>query len=243
MDLVTAAEIQALVLSVKVAVTATIVSLPFAIGAAYIMANRQFPGKGLLNILLHIPLVVPPVVIGYALLVWLAPTAAFGAWLQTLGLNPSFAWQGAAIASAIMAFPLMVRSIRQSFEAESVDLCHVAATLGATPVQQFIRISLPLAVPGILTGSVLGFARAIGEFGATITFAANIPGVTQTLPLALYTAAQSPGGEEQAFRFAVLCLLPAIASLIVSEYLSRRADRNRTTGRQAGIIRAERHAA
>ncbi|MCK0070584.1 molybdate ABC transporter permease subunit [Kordiimonas laminariae] len=215
-------EIDALLLSLKVALWAIALGLPLAVFTAYRMARSDFRGKFLLDGMLHIPLVVPPVVIGFLLLIAFSHNSSFGAWLNRVGLNPSFQWQGAAIASGIMAFPLMVRSIRQAFEAEPKEYGEVAQTLGLSPYTIFRRISLPHALPGILSGSVLGFARAIGEFGATITFVANIPGLTQTLPLALFQAAQTPGGEEIAARFALLCLIPAIGSLIISEWLSRR---------------------
>lgn len=215
-------EITALGLSLKVAVVATLIALPFAIATAYLMARRDFRGKLVVDTLLHLPLVVPPVVIGYLLLIVFSPSGIFGGWLADIGLSPAFKWQGAAIASGVMAFPLMVRSIRQAFDAEANAYREVAATLGLSNWTIFQQISLPLALPGILSGSVLGFARAIGEFGATITFVANIPGLTQTLPLALYTAAQSPGGEAAAARFAILCLIPAIGSIVLSEWLLRR---------------------
>ncbi len=220
--MLTQIEIDALLLSLKVALWATGVALPIAITVAYWLANRDFHGKIFVDTLLHIPLVVPPVVIGYLLLITLAPTSTVGALLENIGLNPAFKWQGAAIASGIMAFPLMVRSIRQAFEAEPREYKEVASTLGLSSFKHFQKISLPNALPGILSGSVLGFARAIGGFGATITFVANIPGFTQTLPLALFSAAQSPEGEIIAARFAVLCLIPALASLLISEWLSRR---------------------
>ncbi|WP_262691333.1 molybdate ABC transporter permease subunit [Kordiimonas aestuarii] len=220
-------EIEALLLSFKVAIWATVVSLPLAIVIGHTMARRDFYGKSLVEVLVHAPLVVPPVVVGYLLLVLLAPNSVLGGWLASTGLSPAFKWQGAALASGLMALPLMIRAIRQAFEAEPKAYREVAATLGATARQRFWRISLPLAVPGILSGVALGFARAIGEFGATITFAANIPGLTQTLPLALYSAAQSPGGEAAAARLALLCLVPAFASLMISEWLTRRARRKR----------------
>ncbi|GHF25618.1 molybdate ABC transporter permease [Kordiimonas sediminis] len=220
--MITPAEGQALWLSVKVALVAVTVALPFAVFVAYAFARWSFPFKSFLNVLVHIPLVVPPVVIGYLLLVTTTPTSKFGGWLSDLGLNPSFTWGAAAIASGVMAFPLMVRAVRQAFESQPIALTEIAETLGASRYRRFLTINLPLAVPGILTATVLGFGRAIGEFGATITFAANIPGVTQTLPLALYTAAQSPGGEEAAFRLTLLCLIPAVISLITSEWLTRR---------------------
>jgi len=218
-------EIEALGLSLKVALSATLIALPLAIAVAYWLARHEFRGKLIVDTFIHIPLVVPPVVVGYMLLLALAPSGGIGAWLSSVGLSPAFKWQGAAIASGIMAFPLMVRSIRQAFEAEPTAYREVAATLAVSRWAQFWRISLPLAYSGVLSGAVLGFARAIGEFGATITFAANIPGLTQTLPLALYSAAQSPGGEEAAARLALLCLIPALASLAASEWLLRRARR------------------
>ena len=220
-------ELAALTLSFKVAVWATLISLPLAIIIGLMMARRSFPGKSMVEVLIHAPLVVPPVVVGYLLLILLAPNSALGGWLEALGISPAFKWQGAALASGLMAFPLMIRAIRQAFEAEPPMYREVAATLGAGPWRSFWRISLPLAVPGILSALALGFARAIGEFGATITFVANIPGLTQTLPLALYSAAQSPGGEAAAARLALLCLVPAIGSLAVSEWLSRRARKRR----------------
>ena len=223
--MLTASEIEALSLSLKVAGVSTVFLFPVTIALAYILAQRNFAGKILLEIIVYFPLVVPPVVIGYLLLITLSPATTFGAFLSDLGINPSFSWQGAAIASGIMAMPLMVRAIRQAFEAEQPIYKDVAATLGASSLRRFFTISLPLAIPSLLTAYVLGFARAIGEFGATITFAANIPGLTQTLPLALYTEAQTPGGEDAAFRLALLCLIPAIISLLISELLSRKARR------------------
>ena len=217
-------EIAALGLSLKVALWAVVFGLPLAVFTAYFLARKQFAGKFIVDTLIHIPLVVPPVVVGYALLLLLAPNSSFGGWLASIGLSPAFKWQGAAIASGLMAFPLMVRSIRQAFEAEQTSYREVAETLPVPAWTQFTRISLPLAYPGILSGAVLGFARAIGEFGATITFVASIPGLTQTLPLALYSAAQTPGGETAAMRFAFLCLIPAVGSLAVSNWLSRRAE-------------------
>ncbi|MEX0299833.1 MAG: molybdate ABC transporter permease subunit [Kordiimonas sp.] len=218
----TAVEIEALSLSLKVAFWATLLALPLAISTAYFLSRRHFRGKFLIETIIHIPLVVPPVVVGYLLLITLAPTSYIGSLLSSAGISPAFKWQGAAIASGVMAFPLMVRSIRQAFDAEPIHYSETAETLGIPKSTHFWRVSLPLAYQGILSGTVLGFARAIGEFGATITFAANIPGLTQTLPLALYSAAQAPGGETPAARLALLCLIPALASLAASEWLSRR---------------------
>jgi len=229
--MLTPVEIEALLLSLKVALVATLVTLPIAIATAYWLARYEFKGKIFVDTAIHIPLVVPPVVVGYILLVSLAPTGSVGGWLVSVGLSPAFKWQGAAIASGVMAFPLMVRAIRQAFEFEPAAYREAASTLAIPAWKQFWRISLPLAYTGILSGAVLGFARAIGEFGATITFAANIPGLTQTLPLALYSAAQAPGGETAAARLALLCLIPAVASLAASEWLLRRARRRRGLNR------------
>ncbi len=215
-------EIAALFLSIKVAIAATLIGLPIAIATGYWLARTDFRGKVFVETLVHIPLVVPPVVVGFVLLLVFTATNPFGAWLADYGLNPAFTWVAAAIASGIMAFPLMVRSIRQAFEAEPAAYSDVAQTLGVDGIARFIRISLPLAYPGIISAGVLGFARAIGEFGATITFAANIPGLTQTLPLALYSAAQSPGGEPVALRLAIISLVPAIGSLLAAEWLQRK---------------------
>jgi len=223
--MLTQMEIEALYLSIKVALWATAIALPFAVFSALIMARTTFIGKSFVDTLLHIPLVVPPVVVGYILLLTLAPNSSFGSLLSNIGLNPSFKWQGAAIASGLMAFPLMVKSIRLSFETEPKQYREAAATLGLSKTIRFLKVSLPMAYPGIVAGTALGFARAIGEFGATITFAANIPGMTQTLPLALYSAAQSPGGEDSALRLAFLCLIPALGSLMISQWLGKKAQR------------------
>lgn len=220
-------EIEAVLLSVRVALVATIAGLPLAIALAYWLAHTPARGRILVDTLVQIPLVVPPVVVGFALLLLFSINSPVGAWLQSYGLNPAFTWVAAAIASGIMAFPLMVRSLRQAFEAEPPAYGDAAKTLGVDGAARFFRVSLPLALPGLISAGVLGFARAIGEFGATITFAANIPGLTQTLPLALYTAAQSPGGEEAGLRLALLSLIPAIGSLLVAEWLHRRHAPNR----------------
>lgn len=217
-------EIEALALSFKVAVTATAIGLPFAVWVAYFLSRYEFRGKFIVETMVHIPLVVPPVVVGFALLILFTPVSGFGRWLSDIGLNPAFTWVAAAIASGVMAFPLMVRSIRQAFDAEPLEYGEVAQTLGVDGLARFFRVSLPIAAPGLVSATVLGFARAIGEFGATITFAANIPGLTQTLPLALYSAAQSPGGEIAAFRLALLSLIPAVGSLLVAEWLQRRGS-------------------
>lgn len=214
-------EIEALLLSVKVALVATAAGLPFSVAIAYWLAHTNSKVRLIVDTAIQLPLIVPPVVVGFALLLLFSVTSPVGAWLQSVGLNPAFTWVAAAIASAIMAFPLMVRSIRQAFEAEHPSYADAAKTLGVDGFSRFMRISVPLALPGMISATVLGFARAIGEFGATITFAANIPGLTQTLPLALYTAAQSPGGEEAGLRLAFLSLIPAVGSLLIAEWLQR----------------------
>ena len=217
-----AAEISALLLSLKVALVAIIFALLPAIAIAYILAKKDFRGKVLLDVFVYLPLVVPPVVTGYILLILLAPTTIAGNFLDQLGIGMAFTWRGAALAAGIMAFPLMVRAFRLGFEAEPPRLHLAAKSMGASIFQRFWYISLPLAIPSIFTGISLGFARALGEFGATITFVSNIEGLTRTLPLALYTATQSPGGDAPALRLAFLCLIPAFISLFVSEWLARR---------------------
>jgi len=217
------AELLAFLLSLRVAVVATVVGLPIAILVAWVLARHDFRGKTVVDVLIHAPLVLPPVVVGYLLLVTFTPNGMIGRFMEnTLGFGFAFTWQGAALAAFIMALPLMVRSIRLSFEAQDPKLELAARTLGAGGFKTFFRITLPLALPGVLTGSLLGFARALGEFGATITFVANIPGLTQTLPLALYSAIQAPGGEAAALRLMVLSLVIAFAALGFSEYLARR---------------------
>lgn len=215
-------EFEALMLSLKVALWASFASLPLAIGAAWILARTRFWGHGLFNAALHLPLVVPPVVVGYVLLVGFGRNGIIGAWLFDLfGVTFAFSWRGAAVAAAVMAFPLMVRAIRLSIEAVDRGLEQAAGTLGASPAKVFATITLPLILPGIVTGIILAFARALGEFGATITFVSNIPGETQTLPLALYTLTQAPGGEAAAQRLAVLAVGVALAALMASEIMAR----------------------
>lgn len=216
-------EWEALALSLKVAVWATLGSLPLGILVAWLLARFRFPGHGIVNGIIHLPLVLPPVVVGYGLLVLLGRGGLVGAWLfDTFGISFAFTWKGAAVAAAVMAFPLMVRAMRLSLEAIDPGLEQAARTLGANPTRVFFTITLPLMLPGVVTGAVLAFARALGEFGATITFVSNIPGETQTLPLALYTFTQIPGGENSALRLAVLAILVALAALMASEYLARR---------------------
>ena len=218
-------EWQAVALSLKVAFWATLISLPFAVFVAYALARWTFPGRQLLNGLVHLPLILPPVVTGYLLLLTFSPRAPVGAFLGDLGIVFAFRWTGAVLAAAIMAFPLMVRAIRLSLESVDVKLEQASATLGASPFWVFATVTLPLTVPGILTGSILAFAKAMGEFGATITFVSNIPGETQTLPTAIYSFLQVPGGEDSALRLVILSVLVSMGALIASEILSRRIAR------------------
>ncbi|MEL7257831.1 MAG: molybdate ABC transporter permease subunit [Pseudomonadota bacterium] len=221
----TAAEWAALSLSLKVSFWAVLISLPFAIAVAWLLARRDFPGKSLVSALVHLPLVLPPVVTGYLLLLTFGKTGAIGAWLADIGIVLAFRWTGAALAAAIMGFPLMVRAIRLAIESVDPKLEEAAETLGAGRTARFTRITLPLIAPGILAGVVLGFAKAMGEFGATITFVANIPGETQTLPSAIYAFLQVPGGEEGAIRLTLLAVAVAIGAVLVSEWLARRVSR------------------
>lgn len=216
----------AIALSVRVAVVATLASLPVAILAGYALARWHFRGKSLLNGLLLLPLVLPPVVTGYLLLLTFGRQGAVGAFLHdAFGITFSFRWTGAALASAVMGFPLMLRAIMLSFETIDRRLEAAAGTLGAGPVWTFLLVSLPLAVPGVLGGMILCFAKSLGEFGATITFVSNIPGETQTIPSAIYTYTQVPGGETGAMRLALVSIVIALAALVASEALSRRAAR------------------
>jgi len=217
------AELTAILLSLKVASASTAASLPFAIAIAWLLARRRFALRALLDALVHLPMVLPPVVVGYALLVLMGRNGVIGAWLaEHLGISIAFRWTGAALASAVMGFPLLVRSIRLSMEGIDPRLEHAAATLGAGHWRVFFRITLPLALPGVAAGCVLGFARSLGEFGATITFVSNIPGQTQTLSSAIYQLMQVPGGEAGIWRLAVASVMISLAALIVSEWLVRR---------------------
>jgi molybdate transport system permease protein len=219
-------EIGIILLSVKVAVWSVIISLPFGLAAAHVLARREFPGKSLFDALVHLPLVLPPVVVGYGLLMLFGRRGPLGVFLEDwFGIAVAFRWSGAAIASAIMSFPLMVRAMRLSMEAIDPKLEAAAQTLGAGRLGVLLTITLPLALPGILTGMLLAFARSLGEFGATITFVSNIPGETQTLPLAIYALWQVPGGEAAAQRLCVLSLVLSLAALLLSEALVRRANR------------------
>ncbi|MBZ8118756.1 molybdate ABC transporter permease subunit [Roseovarius sp. LXJ103] len=216
------AEWAALMLSLRVSFVAVIVSLPLAVYVAWLLARGQFRGHALLSALVHLPLVLPPVVTGYLLLLTFGRNGAIGGMLESVGIVLAFRWTGAALAAAIMGFPLMVRAIRLSIEAVDPKLEEAAATLGAPRWAVFMRVTLPLIAPGILAGTVLGFAKAMGEFGATITFVANIPGETQTLPSAIYAFLQVPGGEGGAMRLLVLSLVVAVGAVLVSEWLARR---------------------
>ena len=219
-------EAEALALSLRVAGWSVLCSLPIGILVAYLLARRQFWGKTLVDGLVHLPMVVPPVVVGYLLLILFGRQGPVGAWLYDwFGITVIFTWKGAAMAAAVMAFPLMVRAIRLSLEAVDMRLEAAARTLGAGRVRVFVTVTLPLIAPGILTGAVLAFARSLGEFGATITFVSNIPGETRTLPIALYTATQIPGGEGAAFRLAAISVVLALAALVASEVLARQIRR------------------
>jgi molybdate transport system permease protein len=216
-------EIEALKLSLWVSAWAVAGSLPLGVLTAWMLARLTFPGKSILDGLIHLPLVLPPVVIGYLLLVGFGRKGIFGAWLYEIaGLTLAFNWKGAAVAAAVMAFPLMVRAVRLSIENVDRGMESAARTLGAGPVRVFFTITLPLITPGILTGFILAFARSLGEFGATITFVSNIRGETQTLPLALYTLTQVPDGDIGAMRLCIISVIIAMGALVASEALSRR---------------------
>jgi len=218
----TPAELAIVWLSLKVAIVATLLSAVPAIAVGWLLARHRFWGRTALDVLVHIPLVVPPVVIGYVLLRLLGRRGVIGEWLdQNLGLQFSFRWTGAAIAAAVMSFPLIVRAIRLGFEGVDRKVEESAATLGASPWRVFFTISLPLALPGLIAGLLIGFAKALGEFGATITFVSNIPGETQTLALAIYTQIERPGGEAAATRLIWLSVAISVLALVASELLAR----------------------
>ncbi len=225
-DWLTPEEWAAVALSLKVSAWATVLSLPFALAVAWALARRRFPGWTLFNALVHLPLVLPPVVTGYVLLLTFGRNGPAGQVLeQVFGLTLAFRWTGAVLAAAVMAFPLMVRAIRLGFEAVDRDLEEAAGTLGAPPPLVFLTVTLPLMAPAILAGAVLAFAKAMGEFGATITFVANIPGQTQTLPTAIYSLLQVPGQDGAVLRLASLSLILALGALVASEALARRLAR------------------
>ena len=226
MSWLTPLEVEALGLSLRVAVASVVFSLPLGLAAAWLLARRDFPGKSLVDGVIHLPLVVPPVVVGYALLVMLGRRGPVGGFLyDVFGVTIAFTWKGAAVAAAVMAFPLMVRAMRLSLEAVDRRLEAAARTLGAGRTRVFVTVTLPLMAPGILAGVVLAFARALGEFGATITFVSNIPGETRTLPIALYTLTQTPDGEAAAARVALIAVGLALAAVVASEWLARRLAR------------------
>lgn len=215
------------VLSLQVSLAAIAGALPVAFCLAWVLARMRFPGKILLDGLVHLPLVLPPVVIGWLLLIAFAPEGPGGRFLALFGVSVLFRWTGAAIAAAVMALPLMVRAIRLSLEAVDPRLEQAARTLGAGPWRTFVTITLPLAAPGVLAGAVLGFARSLGEFGATITFVSNIPEETRTLPLAIYAALQLPGGDSAVWRLALMAVALSLAALVASEALSRASGNGR----------------
>jgi molybdate transport system permease protein len=218
------AEWTAIRLSLRISFVAMIVSLPFAIAIAMLLARGRFWGKSILNGVVHLPLILPPVVTGFLLLILFGKRGPIGAFLaEYTGIVLSFRWTGAALACAVMAFPLMVRSIRLSIEAVDRRLEQAASTLGAGPIWVFLTVTLPLVLPGVIAGMVLAFAKAMGEFGATITFVSNIPGETQTLSAAIYTFTQVPGGDAGAFRLTLISIVISMAALIVSEILANLA--------------------
>jgi molybdate transport system permease protein len=213
----------AVALSLRVATVATMVSLPFGIAIAWLLARKDFYGKTLLNAVIYLPLVLPPVVTGYLLLIAFGRRGLFGEALANIGIVFAFRWTGAALACGVMAFPLMVGAIRLSIEAVDRKFEDAAATLGASKAWTIATVTLPLALPGIIAGAVLAFARALGEFGATITFVSNIPGETQTISAAIYTLTQVPGGDAQAFKLVIVAVIISLVALIVSEWFGRRA--------------------
>ena len=224
--MLSAAEWDALELSARVAAWATVASLPFGVWTGWLLARRDFRGKFVLEALVQLPMVVPPVVPGYLLLWLLGPGGALGGWLESrFGVAVAFTWKGAVIASAVMAFPLLVQPVRVAFRLIDVRLEHAASTLGASPWNAFRTVALPLALPGVMAGAVLCFSRSLGEFGATMAFVGNIPGETRTLPLAIYSFMHVPGGEAAAARLVVLSLVLALAALAGSHWLTRRAER------------------
>ena len=223
MEFFSPVEYEIFLLSLRVAFWGVICSLPFAILVALLLARCSFPGKFILNTIVHLPLVVPPVVIGYLLLLVFGNNGVLGRWLfEMFQISIAFTWKGAALAASVMAFPLMVRAIRLSLDLLDIELEEAAATLGAGPFKKFISVTLPLILPGIIVGALLGFARSLGEFGATITFVSNIPGETQTLPLAMFKYIQTPGGDFQALRLMTLSVILAVGALIISELVERK---------------------
>jgi molybdate transport system permease protein len=222
LDLLTQDDLVAVLLSLKVACVAAAGGLPFALAVAWVLARGSFPGRALLDAVVHLPLVLPPVATGFSLLLLLGHRGWLGQVLEPLGVVFAFRWTGAALAAAVMAFPLLVRPIRQAVEAIDPEVLEAARTLGAGPGQRFLRISLPLAAPGVVAAAVLGFARALGEFGATITFVAAIPGETLTLPTDIYQATQTPGAETRAMALCAISAVIALGAILISEIFVRR---------------------
>lgn len=223
---ITPEEWSAVLLSLRVSAVAVAIMLVPGVLLGWVLARCRFPGRTLLDAVVHLPLVMPPVVVGYVLLILLGRRGVLGQWLHdALGIDIAFTWKAAAIASAVISFPLLVRPVRLAMELADVRLEQAARTLGAGPLRTFATVTLPLAAPGVLTGIILAFARSLGEFGATITFAGNIEGQTRTLPLAVFTYAQTPGGDAPAMRLVLISALVALAALVVSELLARRTRR------------------
>ncbi|UYI49698.1 molybdate ABC transporter permease subunit [Vibrio natriegens] len=219
-------EYQALILSLKVGAYAVLWLIPLGVLLAWLLSRKTFFGKSVLDSLIHLPLVLPPVVIGYLLLLSLGRQGVIGSWLyEHFGLVFSFNWKGAVVACIVVALPLMVRSVRLSLESVDPKLEHAASTLGASPLKVFMTITLPLTIPGIITGTMLSFARSLGEFGATISFVSNIPGETQTIPLAMYNFIETPGAEMQAARLCIISIALALSTLMASEWMNRKAVR------------------
>jgi len=215
-------EWRAVALSLKVALWATLVSLPLGILTAHALARWSFPGRQMLNMVVHLPLILPPVVTGYLLLLTFGTRGPLGGVLADWGIVFAFRWTGAALAAGVMAFPLMVRAIRLSIEAVDPKLEQASSTLGASPVWIFLTVTLPMALPGIVAGAILAFAKAMGEFGATITFVSNIPGQTRTIPSAIYAFLQVPGGEDSAMKLVIVSIVVAMGALLLSELIGRR---------------------
>lgn len=231
LEIPSAAEWSAVLLSLQVALAATLTAFPLALVCAWVLARRNFAGKAIMEAVITLPLVLPPVVVGYGLLLLFGRNGPLGEVLAAIGIALPFSWGGAVVAAGVMGFPLMVRAMRLSLETVSPELEEAAASLGASPARRFRTITLPLAMPGLIAGSLLAFARALGEFGATITFAGNIPGETRTVPLAVYTLLQQPGGETAVARLAILSVIIALAALLVGEWLARKSAPRRAEGR------------
>lgn len=225
MPSLTPEEWTAVELSLRIAFVATLIALPFGLGIAWLLARKDFWGKALLDGVVHLPLVLPPVVTGYLLLITFGRRGLAGSFLADIGIVFSFRWTGAALACGVMGFPLLVRAIRLSIEAVDPRLEEAAGTLGAHRLWVFATVTLPLALPGVIAGAILGFAKAMGEFGATITFVSNIPGETQTLPSAIYTLTQIPGGDAGAMRLTAISVAISLAALLASEWLARVVER------------------